>query len=641
MSTGDIRRAQLVSPFGVGAMSMLVNGTAVITAGLDHWYPTTKEDQNYEPEEFQAHDWRLEEQLQVSEFRLPPDFRPYFKGNSDSRNTGLKVPALRFPLVHFCMFCRRLETSTPTRTTRMECPDPKHDDWKRRPRMAQVPFVMACPKGHLADFPFSAWVHKSLHPTCRKALRLRFYGGGLEGQVVECECGKRRSLQGIMQGGSKDTGETFLSRDLVGGQGNEFLCKGSAPWLAQDGNGLCGQHVRGALRGAGNVYFPKVESSIYLPVEAGAVPAAVKELLRSPKVQGILDDFHEEAEETGDGVDPIAMHRKLQRRMPEEVVGDVSVEDFHALYRERFGIGGQAREEVSAGDVDLLTADDSWRHPEYEQIRQTPHDDDLTASDPGVHPGLVNLISRVRSVETLRETRALRGFTRLTDTPLGLVEGKQMLRRRMLDREHDWLPAYVVKGEGIYLELDPEKLHEWEERPEVQARAQLITDHYTVAASNRGLMLRDVRPRFVMMHTLAHLMINELVFACGYSSASLRERLYVSDKPGKEMSGLLIYTAAGDSEGTMGGLVRMSSPNNLHKVLQSSISDATWCYTDPVCMDSGEHGQGTDSCNLAACHGCTLVPETSCEEFNRFLDRGLVVGTFHDPDLGFLSSLVR
>ncbi|MFB7800876.1 DrmB family protein [Isoptericola sp. NPDC056134] len=641
MSTGDVRRAQLVSPFGVGAMSMLVNGTAVITAGLDHWYPTVKEDPNYEPAEFQTHDWRLEKQLQVSEFRLPPDFRPYFKGGSDTRNTGLKVPALRFPLVHFCTFCRRLEASTPNRTTRMECPDPKHADWKRRPRMAQVPFVMACPKGHLADFPFSEWVHKSLRPTCNKTLRLRSYGGGLDGQVVECECGRRRSLLGIMQGGSKQTEQTLLTRDLAGGQGNEFLCKGAAPWLALDGNGLCGQPVRGALRGAGNIYFPKVESSIYLPVEAGAVPAQVKELLKDPKVQSILEDFHEDAEEDGVDVDPVAMHRKLQRRLPEEVVGDVSVEDVHALYNERFGIGGRAHEEIPAGDVDLLTSDDSWRYPEYEQIRQTPQDDDLTASDPGVHPSLSGLISRVRSVATLRETRALRGFTRLNDTPLGLLEGKQMLRRRTLDREHDWLPAYVVKGEGVYLELDPDELRVWEERPEVQARAQLISDHHAVAASDRGLLMREIRPRFVMMHTLAHLLINELVFACGYSSASLRERLYVSETSGREMAGLLVYTAAGDSEGTMGGLVRMSSPNNLHKVLQASISDATWCSTDPVCMDSGEHGQGTDSCNLAACHGCALVPETSCEEFNRFLDRGLLVGSFKEPDLGFFSGLVR
>jgi hypothetical protein len=104
------------------------------------------------------------------------------------------------------------------------------------------------------------------------------------------------------------------------------------------------------------------------------------------------------------------------------------------------------------------------------------------------------------------------------------------------------------------------------------------------------------------------------------------------------MAGLLIYTAAGDSEGTMGGLVRMAKPENLWPAMANAIRDARWCSTDPVCMDVGEKGQGPDSCNLAACHGCALLPETSCEEFNRFLDRGLVIGTLSAPDLGYFSS---
>ena len=130
---------------------------------------------------------------------------------------------------------------------------------------------------------------------------------------------------------------------------------------------------------------------------------------------------------------------------------------------------------------------------------------------------------------------------------------------------------------------------------------------------------------------------HELVFACGYSSASLRERLYVSESADRNMSGALIYTAAGDSEGTMGGLVRMARPDNLRQVVASALADARWCSTDPVCMDAGEKGQGPDSCNLAACHACGLLPETSCEEFNRFLDRGLVVGTLENPSLGYFS----
>jgi hypothetical protein len=155
----------------------------------------------------------------------------------------------------------------------------------------------------------------------------------------------------------------------------------------------------------------------------------------------------------------------------------------------------------------------------------------------------------------------------------------------------------------------------------------------------RGLQGRNLSPRFVLIHTLAHLMINELVFACGYSSASLRERLYVSEAANRQMAGFLLYTAAGDSEGTMGGLVRMARPDNLRSVFASALSNARWCSTDPVCMDAGEKGQGPDSCNLAACHGCALLPETSCEEFNRFLDRGLVIGTFTDPTLGYFAGL--
>lgn len=639
MSTGDIRRAQLVAPFGVGAMSVLVNGTSVITGGLDHWYPTKKADPNYIPSEYQTHDWRLESRLQVSEFRLPPDYRPHYQGDEDPRNTNLKIAALRFPLMHFCMYCKRLEETSPTLTSRYECPDDEHKDWKYHPRMAQVPFVIACSKGHLDDFPFREWVHKSLHPSCKKILRLKSSGGGLEGQVVQCECGKRRSLAGIMQE-RKNSGETTLSTDLAGGEGNEFLCRGAMPWLQDAGDGMCKEYVRGALRGSGNIYFPKVESSIYLPVESGAVPASAKALLDDPKVESILETTYDD---WADSASADFLYRKLTKGLQPEVIGDVTKEEFFALYRERFGIGSniETDNEEDGTAVDLLTGDDIWRYPEYQQIRETPQDVDLTASDPGMHPDLVGLLGRVRAVETLRETRAMRGFTRLNDTPLGLAAGKRMLRRTSLAPEHDWLPAYVVRGEGIYLELDSDQLEAWEQKPAVKERAQLITQHYGIVAAERGLDQHEFTPRFIMLHTLAHLLINKLVFACGYSSASLRERLYVSSDTNKAMAGLLIYTAAGDSEGTMGGLVRMSSPSNINSVVQAALADATWCSTDPVCMDAGKRGQGTDSCNLAACHGCALVPETSCEEFNRFLDRGLVIGTFEDPEMGYFSDLVR
>ena len=143
-----------------------------------------------------------------------------------------------------------------------------------------------------------------------------------------------------------------------------------------------------------------------------------------------------------------------------------------------------------------------------------------------------------------------------------------------------------------------------------------------------------ITPKHVLIHTFAHLLINQLVYDCGYGSASLRERIYSADGE-NPMSGVLIYTAAGDSEGTMGGLVRMGQPGYLETVVAKALEKARWCSSDPVCIES--HGQGPDSCNLGACHSCALLPETSCEEQNRLLDRGVVIGTIDSPDAGFFA----
>lgn len=629
MSTGNIRRAQLVTPFGVGAMSILVNGTSVITAGLDHWYEPDSRS-TLAPEEYLANDWRLEARLRVREFRLPPDYRRS-DGSGDNRNVRMTVPVLRFPCWNFCLYCKRLERSTLTMQQPVYCPDPKCSERKNRSRMSQVPFVVICARGHLDDFPFDKWVHRTLNNTTCGPLRLHSRGGGsLAGQYVVCDgCKRERNLAGITDARRDSTGEEHTTlTDRLSNEG-PYECHGAEPWLAEDGRG-CGEHIRAALRAAGNVYFPKVESSIYLPPQAGAVSAEVHEVINHPLVGPLLKALRAFL---GDN----ATAAQLREHLPYDLVKPLTDEELEAGYCDLLGIGGTKIEQTDDSTSEELTGNDVWRHQEYEHLRETPDDAYLRASDPGVADDIDSFIHRVRRVEVLRETRALRGFTRVRDGKLKLTEGKALLRRVALPTGQDWLPAYVVKGEGIYLELDGARLSAWEERPEVTERADLIAQRYAAAAGFRGLEPRDISPRFVLIHTLAHLLINELIFTCGYSSASLRERLYVSRMPAQQMAGVLIYTAAGDSEGTMGGLVRMARPDNLRGALLGALSDARWCSTDPVCMDVGEKGQGPDSCNLAACHGCALLPETSCEEFNRFLDRGLVIGTFGAPGVGYFS----
>lgn len=640
MTSGSMRRAQLVSPFGVGAMSVLVDGTSVITAGLDHWFPRNNPDLALEG--FRVNDWRLEARLKVQEFRLPPDYR---KGSQDDhRNENLSVPALRFPGYSFCMYCKRLKKVPLSFQDAVRCDEPTCVGKRRLgPKMSQVPFVAICGKGHIDDFPFREWVHRSKNPSCTGVLRLfSTGGGGLEGQVLRCGydaknkrderkgCGASRSLQGITTGGVKDeSGEdsTFLTQQLVG-RSDPYLCTGARPWLHEE-DGPCDQPVQGALRASGNVYFPYVESSIFLPQKVGAVSGAMRDLLKRADVEPTMEFLF-----TMRGKDATVAEIRQATRGAGDLFDQYTDDELLAAYQDRFGIGASEEDDDNdeSGDLDI------WRYPEFTLLRETPQDDELRASDPGVHAAIAGHVDRVRSVTVLRETRVLRGFTRGRDRDLKIAEGKALLRRRPMPPDKDWLPAYVVRGEGIYFELDRERLAAWEARGEVQARADLIATQYGQVITDRGGSPRDISPRMIMLHTFAHLLINELVFTCGYSSASLRERLYVSRDGGRDMAGLLIYTAAGDSEGTMGGLVRMSRPDRLQPVFAAALSDAHWCSTDPVCMDAGERGQGPDSCNLAACHGCALLPETSCEEFNRFLDRGLVIGTFDDPTLGFFQT---
>ena len=203
-----------------------------------------------------------------------------------------------------------------------------------------------------------------------------------------------------------------------------------------------------------------------------------------------------------------------------------------------------------------------------------------------------------------------------------------------------WYPAYEVRGEGIFIEFNEKDIETWiAQNPEVTERAKHINDNYSSSFLGRNHP-RNITPKFLMLHTLSHLLISQLSFECGYSIASLSERIYCSEQvDGKTMSGIFIYTASGDSEGTLGGLVRQGRADAFPKLLRKAITSAKTCSNDPVCILS--RGQGRDSLNLAACHACALLPETCCEERNAFLDRGVLVGTYDNPHIGFWDELLR
>jgi hypothetical protein len=208
----------------------------------------------------------------------------------------------------------------------------------------------------------------------------------------------------------------------------------------------------------------------------------------------------------------------------------------------------------------------------------------------------------------------------------------------LTEKPLSWFPAVEVRGEGIFLTFDEQRLAEWSARPSVQGQIDKINRHYKKSCDKRGQPFNSVSSKKVLLHTLAHLLIRQLSFECGYASASLRERIYCDTGGPNKMQGILIYTAAGDADGTLGGLVRQAKPDKFPETLMAMLSNSTWCSNDPLCLES--NGQGFESLNLAACYACCLLPETSCEMFNKFLDRAMVVGFPDNPSASFFDGIV-
>ncbi|MCA9640102.1 MAG: DUF1998 domain-containing protein, partial [Myxococcales bacterium] len=249
--------------------------------------------------------------------------------------------------------------------------------------------------------------------------------------------------------------------------------------------------------------------------------------------------------------------------------------------------------------------------------------------------GFESFISRVLLLERLREVNALLGFTRIESTSDG---GGQRTRRAPIGRTSPtWVPATQVHGEGIFVEFSEKALVDWENVPAALSQEAELRRGHRGWRARRGLDPNSDFPgiRFALLHTIAHLLIRELALDCGYNAASIRERVYADTSDGKSQAGILIYTAAADSDGTLGGLVDLGKPANLGRLLRQALDRSRVCASDPLCA---EHNPRTDSSlHAASCHACSFVSETSCECGNRYLDRALVVPTLQVTGAAFFT----
>ncbi|MHB8184372.1 MAG: DrmB family protein [Candidatus Desulforudaceae bacterium] len=577
VKAGKLRRSQLITTFGCGAIASLPR-ESVVMAGTDYW----KQDDCRLSEEI------LQSYLGVRYFVTPPG------PEADEPGTATPgIPAFRFPTWMYCPKCKRLASVRAFNFWRHPyCT-------KCRKRLVPSRFVVACEQGHLDNFPYEWWVHRGQECKGERApeLEISFSSkrSGLEGIVIKCKsCDAWRSMAGSIR------------REGLEG----FPCSGARSWLNDVDPSPCNEKVLTILRGATNLYFSVNVSALSIPPWSRKIQYELGKKWRN--LEPFLNDR------------PTFLAVVEGWRMTDDCGCTAEELWDQAKYKDeqRVTSGPKTWHEILEG--------------EYRAFLQGSKDQDgefITRNVP-VPPLLANYVDRAVLAVRLREIMALLGFKRInpeydTDDPGTYNPVSRELK--------EWLPAIELKGEGIFLGFSEDTLKEWEQRLTVKMRysSPRFNDHY-LARKGSGFSAR-----YVLLHTLAHLLIRQIILDCGYASASLKERIYCTFADSErylDMAGILIYTAATDAEGSLGGLVREGYPERLENTFRRMLEAASWCSEDPLCILSS--GQGLDALNFAACHACTLLPETSCEKRNCFLDRAAIVGTLEDRSLGFFSNLI-
>ncbi|TFD99518.1 DUF1998 domain-containing protein [Jeotgalibacillus sp. R-1-5s-1] len=585
---GKVRPSQFITTFGPGSIVDLPD-FSVIMGGINKWEDYTTLKYSFDIEED-----RLKRKLRINKIKSIPV-------TTDSKGIGT-LPAYRFPEFHVCPNCRRLGSGGNVFTEIegvLYCQN-RHLEGKpscEKIKTHPVRFLTACKNGHIDDFPWGFYVHNKgnkYDPSkCRLYLEDSGTSGSLKDLIVTCTtCEVKKSMN-----------DAFNEKALP-------KCSGRRPWLGAHNRDeeACEADRKVLMRGASNLYFPIIESSIVIPYNSDDP----FEDLVSKEIdfdnEELLNDFNEFKT-------AVKYNKNLKHYDPEKLWisaqkllnGDSSEEDLLFPEWEMIQSGSSP---IDARDFEL-------------EIQETPQK-------------FSGLLSKLVRVKRLKEVMVLKGFTRIQPVPDATMrlsgeqasdtENNQMKIAHIADTNLDWLPGVESFGEGVFISLNETVLKKWESENS-PLDSELKNAHIN-QFKERNVPEEGIPPfpgiRYVLLHTLSHALMRELCLHSGYSSSALKERIY--SNPEKGMAGILVYTATVDSEGSLGGLVELGKTHNFESILARALSAAKYCSGDPLCAEKHSF-ENLQDINGAACHSCLLMPETSCEKSNRYLDRSTLVST--------------
>jgi hypothetical protein len=575
---GELRPNQLITTFGPGAVVDAVRDSVTIL-DIPYWKDLGKK----------IIDGRLASYLNVNVFYMP---RTTFAHD---------IPVVSFPYWHVCSKCGRLFDARELINDDLDkylkygvnCPD---CNWHAYPAR----FITICENGHMSDFPWKWWVHRG-NTNCKG--KMKIYANGttstLSDMWVECSCGAKRSMSGATQ-----------AKNFEG-----LSCSGMHPFRPHSRCAHCEKPVIPSQRGASNVYFAVTKSAISIPPWINPLYNLIDEHLHD------IEQAKRMAVRFG--------------RSEDEGLQQIYEDYFSAYTREEFEVAYESRMKNIKDFTEI-------KRMEYQAI--THHDDPtyqsnkrhFKAEEDALPAHFKRYFNRIIRITRLREVRVLLGFTRVdAPDPDADEQPNVVYLTKESDKDERWLPAVEVNGEGIFIEFNRQTLTKWLEEPMVNEISAKYAASYREFCDSKGWTIKTERDAvYVLIHTFSHLLIKQMAMSSGYSSSAIRERIYFGDN----MAGLLLYTGSSDKEGSLGGLVELGAAEQMQTLMRDAFQEALICTNDPECMNTLPAGKNS---NGAACHSCSMISETACENGNRMLDRGLVVPLAGRENTSYFRELVN
>lgn len=615
----ELNRSQTVVPFGVGAIYDYLNYTA-ISLSVDDWDILANSNSfhalkinNPRLQYFvnkKLKDLQKNEYVWVQYFLNPPIKKE--RGMPRELNDIFyPMPVKKFPEYYVCTRCGHLSKPHPTSNEKARCNNPSTPDWlnsscgqiqkHKKPFLEPSRFIGFCEDGHIQDVPWKEIMKLSCaNNGCYEMdkeqpdLYLRDDGNGLGFASLNLTCGKckaRKNLTGL----NKENGFTDKNGNKL------FSCKGKKPWLSDDIDDECSKELKIEPRGASRIYSPIQETGLFIP-DPNLISHPIEKEQAFENARDLYDGSNDDFL-----IQLIELQLLVLAEKMEPVLTETQIFD---LIKKHF----ESKNSINDQQIDIDSEQDDFYFKEFNVLTSDLKDEEyesITKDFSSFNNFTKKYLSSLHAINKLKATTVLLGFER--------AQGKF----NCAQSTSNFLPAFEISGEGIFLNVGYEKVKNWlDQNSGFLDREKTLLNRAKEDFREHPALYSETG--FIMLHSLSHALLRQLSLECGYGINELKERIYFSHK--NKMAGILIYTSSSDSSGSLGGLVRMSRPEYFNGMFENAVNNSMNCSNDPICSES--IGQGLAGLSFAACHSCLMIPDLACDVIpkNTYLDRSTLIG---------------